>query len=471
MRKKLICAFLAAALVCTQFAAFAYEPHFWAEEHVKGAMKASIISEEYGQKPYDSPISRSDFVNVAVNMYATITAEDVCTNPKNPFRDTTDIFPNMAFYAGIISGDGEGNFMPQGTLSRQEMCKMVTNVLSAANVLGVYTPSPSAFNDINDEETIAWWARDYVAFMLDNEIMGGDETGSFKPNDVVTREDAAIVAYRCYIKYAKDVDGTVSTALVPWQDANGNTIYSLVKTVKMDNGMKVALRDADNKTYTDNPGEGEGDNTQQGHDDEIASLPTGAAGYAPSGTPLQTPDEFGLYKLKTFSETLATGEASEKEERIFGGVGNKYTTQDQAEANIVSTTVPVWQLDDNGNLYQSTLTFRINAKLVDDVQAIFKEIFESPQMPPIKDASAYAWRIPMSDHNYGTCIDLNYNENYTIYKNGTHVGSFYDPAKSVYSFPETGVVIQTFAKYGWLWGGNAWVSGTKDYMHFSYLGK
>lgn len=77
----------------------------------------------------------------------------------------------------------------------------------------------------------------------------------------------------------------------------------------------------------------------------------------------------------------------------------------------------------------------------------------------------------LSDHNYGTAIDLNYNENYTVYQNGSTIGSFYDPANSVYSFPETGVVIQTFAKYGWLWGGNAWVSGTKDYMHFSYLGK
>lgn len=76
-----------------------------------------------------------------------------------------------------------------------------------------------------------------------------------------------------------------------------------------------------------------------------------------------------------------------------------------------------------------------------------------------------------SDHNYGTAIDLNYNENYCVYASGTVIGSFYDPANSVYSFAQDGVVVQTFAKYGWLWGGNAWVSGTVDHMHFSYLGK
>ena len=129
-------------------------------------MELNIISTEYGQKPYDSDISRGDFINVAVNLYATITAEDVCTNAKNPFTDTTDIFPNMAYYAGIISGDGEGHFFPQDTLTRQEMCKIVTNVLSAANVLGVYTPSENVFSTISDEADIAYWARDHVAFML-----------------------------------------------------------------------------------------------------------------------------------------------------------------------------------------------------------------------------------------------------------------------------------------------------------------
>lgn len=473
MKKACLCIVTALAVLCTQLAAFAYEPSFWAEDAVYGAMELNIISTEYGQKPYDSDISRGDFINVAVNLYATITAEDVCTNAKNPFTDTTDIFPNMAYYAGIISGDGEGHFFPQDTLTRQEMCKIVTNVLSAANVLGVYTPSENVFSTISDEADIAYWARDHVAFMLDNDLMAGYEDGAFHPTDNVTREQAAILAYRCFVKYGRDIDGTINTALVPWQDTNGNTIYSLVKTVKSPYGTTVALRDADNKVYMDASG---ADQTEQIRQDENSYKPDGSAGYAPSGTPLQSPNADGLYRLKTYSETLATGEAAEKEARIFGEGGAKYTTLEEAEAHMTETTVPVWKIDDSGNLYESTLTFRINTALVADIQAIFTEIFNSPQKPPIKDATGYAWRSSMSngtlsDHNYGTAIDLNYNENYTFYQNGSTIGSFYDPANSVYSFPETGVVIQTFAKYGWLWGGNAWVSGTKDYMHFSYLGK
>ncbi|MEG1442028.1 MAG: S-layer homology domain-containing protein, partial [Oscillospiraceae bacterium] len=395
---------------------------------------------------------------------------------KNPFNDTSGIFPNMAFYAGIISGDGNGNFNPQGTLTRQEMCKIITSVLGAANVLGVYTPTENVFKNTTDADQIAPWAKDYVAFMLDNDLMAGYD-GAFRPLDKVSREEAAIIAYRCFVKYAKEINGTLSSAIVPWNDAAGNQVYSLVKKVKTPSGTIVSLRDADNKDYTNNPGNVENiDKTDEIKNDEIASLPTGSQGYAPSGTPLQSPNADGIYKLKTYSETLATGEASEKEERVFGAGNGKYTTKEEADAHIVDTTVPVWKMQPDGTLYESTQTFKINAALEQDIQAIFKEIFESPQKPPIKDTSAYAWRSPMaggslSDHNFGTAIDINYNENYCVYKSGTTVGSYYDPGVSVYSMPQTGVIIQTFAKYGWLWGGNAWVSGTKDHMHFSYLGK
>ena len=106
---------------------------------------------------------------------------------------------------------------------------------------------------------------------------------------------------------------------------------------------------------------------------------------------------------------------------------------------MTEVTVNVWKLNDANEKYASTLTFKINSVLKDDVIAIFDEIFNSDDKPPIKNATAYAWRNSMasglySDHNYGTVIDLNYNENYTVYASGTTIGTFYDPSKSVYSF-------------------------------------
>lgn len=462
MKKMLTGMLTALAVLCSQLMPVAaYEPSFWAADAVNGAMRLSIISDEYATKSYQGAISRGDFINVAVNLYATITAENVSTHSKNPFTDTQDPFPNMAYYAGIVSGDGEGHFYPLGTLTRQELCKIITSLLDSAGVLGPYFPSENVFEDVVDAGEIAEWAKNHVAFMLDNNLMAGDEDGRFRPNDAVTREEAAIIAYRCFIRYGRDLSGSIKTALRQTRDAKGNTIQTLVKTITLDSGATVALANANN------PDAPEVNSSQ---------VSSGNAGFAPSGTPLQVADANGLYRLKTYSETLASGEAAEKEARIFGD-GAKYTSAAEADAHMSEVTVEVWKLNSAGEMYPSTLTFRINSVLKDDVIAIFNEIYHSPvKKAPLKDVNAYAWRSAMSsgtysDHNYGTAIDLNYNENYCVYASGTVVGSFYDPANSVYSFPQDGIVVQTFAKYGWLWGGNAWVSGTTDYMHFSYLGK
>lgn len=462
MKRMLVGSLTALAVLFSQWmTAFAYEPSFWAKDAVEGAMRFSIISDVYSNKSYQEAISRNDFINVAVNLYATITAENVSTHSKNPFTDTSDPFPNMAYYAGLVSGDGQGHFFPDGTLTRQEMCKIMTSLLDSAGVLGPYFPSDSVFDEVADAREIADWSKNHVAFMLDNNLMAGDENGMFRPTDPVTREEAAIIAYRCFIRYGRDYDGQIKTSLRQTRDAKGNVIQTLLKTITLSNGATVALANADNPDAPD------------------INLPsTGVAvdnGFAPSGTPLASKGEDGLYRLKTYSETLATGEAAVKEARIFGD-GPKYSSAAEADAHMSEVTVNVWKLNEEGKHYSSTLTFRINTILKDDIKAIFDEIYYSPYKAPLKDVAAYSWRSAMSsgtysDHNYGTAIDLNYNENYCVYASGTVVGSFYDPAGSVYSFPKDGIVVQTFAKYGWLWGGNAWVSGTRDYMHFSYLGK
>ena len=87
----------------------------------------------------------------------------------------------------------------------------------------------------------------------------------------------------------------------------------------------------------------------------------------------------------------------------------------------------------------------------------------------IKDIGGYNFRGGTTEHNGGTAIDINSNENYCIYSNGTVVGSHWLPYEDPYSITPYGSVVRAFEKYGFTWGGDAWNS-TKDYMHFSYLG-
>lgn len=138
-----------------------------------------------------------------------------------------------------------------------------------------------------------------------------------------------------------------------------------------------------------------------------------------------------------------------------------------AEASVYMTTVQFPVVDINGN--RSTKRATVHQAIAQDFVSIMTEIADSGF--PIKDVGCYNWRNAAasqsrSHHSYGVACDLNSNENYMI-KNGQVVaGSYYRPGSDPYSFPANGIVVRTFAKYGWGWGGS-WNS-SKDYMHFSF---
>ena len=139
------------------------------------------------------------------------------------------------------------------------------------------------------------------------------------------------------------------------------------------------------------------------------------------------------------------------------------------EASRYMTTVEFPVVDINGN--KSTKRATVHQALAQDFVDIMTELANNNI--PIKDVGCYNWRSAAasssrSHHSYGVACDLNSNENYMI-KNGQVVaGSYYKPGEDPYSFPANGVVVNTFAKYGWTWGGS-W-SSSKDYMHFSFTG-
>ena len=167
---------------------------------------------------------------------------------------------------------------------------------------------------------------------------------------------------------------------------------------------------------------------------------------------------------------------ADKEAVVFPN-GKPFETVGEAEMYMSSVTVPVWKVKSNGEKYSSTATLTVNSALTDEVLQIFTEIYNSPEQFPIKSVGGYCWRNTaggsVSEHSYGTCIDINPDENYYVKPDGTPItGSFWKPGENIYSMPADGSVVSTFKRYGWKWGGDAWGAGySKDYMHMTYLGK
>lgn len=163
--------------------------------------------------------------------------------------------------------------------------------------------------------------------------------------------------------------------------------------------------------------------------------------------------------------------SSDKYERIFGGP-EVYSTQAEADANVVVVQIPVWKLKADGEKYSSVMSLQVHRNIANDVVQIFTEIYNGDEQFPINSVGGYCWRDTAtgsrSQHSYGTCIDINPDQNYCVYRSGKTIGSFWKPYDNPYSITPDGDVMKAFVKYGWTWGGN-WNS-VKDYMHFSYLG-
>ena len=168
------------------------------------------------------------------------------------------------------------------------------------------------------------------------------------------------------------------------------------------------------------------------------------------------------------------GENQAKYLRLFGSADQRrFTTKSEADARMKEVTVPVWHLDPStGERASSACTFTIHEALADDMTAIFTAIYEDPEQFPIKNIGGYRWTdAAKGEHNCGTAVDINWEENYQIYDSGqVGAGSHWLPGEDPFSIPADGSVVRIFAQYGYSWGGTAW-AGSRDYMHFSYMGK
>ena len=94
---------------------------------------------------------------------------------------------NTMVTLNVIAGKEDGSsFDPTGTLTREEMSKIIAYVMNGGvePVLGV-KPVPT-YSDIDDN-----WAEKYIEYCTSMGIIAGDGTGKFNPKGTLTGEQAA----------------------------------------------------------------------------------------------------------------------------------------------------------------------------------------------------------------------------------------------------------------------------------------
>jgi hypothetical protein len=135
---------------------------------------------------------------------------------------------------GIIKGYDDGTYKPQNKINRAEFITMVIKTLEQENYL--YSYSWYDENPYSDTDMSAWYFE-YAFTAYKNEIMTGDEEGTFRPNDPITRAEAAQVMANIIEKYDLSKNNTEKKELKLNDIKKSDWYYQAIEKVYENNIM------------------------------------------------------------------------------------------------------------------------------------------------------------------------------------------------------------------------------------------
>ncbi|HEY5584599.1 MAG TPA: ice-binding family protein [Ruminiclostridium sp.] len=183
-----------------------YESH-WAKDAIWSAFSTGIVKgyPDGSFKP-DKAITRAEFFALVNNVFSFTSGTETTYNDVSSDAWYAPVIAK-AEAAGYISGYPDGSIRPEGSISRQEVAVIISNLKSLT----------AASNDLpfTDAASIASWSKQAIIAVAGAKIMNGYADGSFKPNAPSTRAEA-LVALTKGFKYAP-VEVTVVVSAINTQ--------------------------------------------------------------------------------------------------------------------------------------------------------------------------------------------------------------------------------------------------------------
>ena len=189
---------------------------YWAAQNIYEANRLGYMNGYNGTDffgPLDN-IKRGDVVVTLYKMAGQPSAswlEDYKSETGGYITGFDDVDASM-YYAkaiawakavGITTGDsGTNNFRPEDQISRQELAKMLC-VYAEKTGKGLDVDTDAVLAQYDDENTVAEWARDYVAWAVEADIMGQDSP--LRADDPINRAEVATMAVRLQPKKLDNV--------------------------------------------------------------------------------------------------------------------------------------------------------------------------------------------------------------------------------------------------------------------------
>lgn len=182
-------------------------PAVWALAEVREAEYRKLVPVSM-QSDYTKIVNRSEFCTLAITcveqankmtieQYLTTKGIEIPTS--TPFTDIGSLSERarkdiMAAYAlQIVAGTSATTFEPNNPITREQAAKMLT---ATAAALGKTTDA--GFPSFADGEAISGWAKPFIGYVFDANIMSGVGGNRFDPKSGYQRQQAYMTMLRLY---------------------------------------------------------------------------------------------------------------------------------------------------------------------------------------------------------------------------------------------------------------------------------
>lgn len=108
---------------------------------------------------------------------------------------------------GVLNGYPDGTFRPAGNLTRAELCKMINLSMGYTDTTGA-----AGFPDLVDTE----WYMPHVLAAQNAGYIIGDDTGIFRPNDNITRQEVCAILCRVIKPFDLGFEVTITDTVDDW---------------------------------------------------------------------------------------------------------------------------------------------------------------------------------------------------------------------------------------------------------------
>jgi len=162
----------------------------WAKDEIALAAACGIMPLKLRDN-FQADITREEFCEMVVN----ILPKDLEESRKASFRDTKSEAVKYAYAVGVVNGVTDKKFEPENKATRQEMAAMVYR----AYKLIAPDAKPTKYAASPDQRDIARWALEATDFVVEHEILKGDDMGNINPLKNTSREEAVLLVYRAFL--------------------------------------------------------------------------------------------------------------------------------------------------------------------------------------------------------------------------------------------------------------------------------